>query len=176
MEKQAPPLLEDVCRDEIYKKLFYEHFEALRNFLYSRYGNMERAEDLAQDSFITLWKNCKKVSIATAKSYLFSVGKNASLNVIRNQKSALKYRPKDSDESTNISPEFELEEKEFMETLTNAIESLRPKQREAFILSRVEKHTYSEIALLLDISQKAVEKRIHLAMISLKERIGNFNI
>lgn len=167
---------ENVCQDSIYKKLFYDNFELLRNFLYSRYGDMQRAEDIAQDSFITLWKNCHNVSITSAKSYLFSVARNATLNVIRNQKSALKYKLQNNNESTNISPEFQLEEKEFMETLTIAIDSLRPKQREAFLLSRVEKYTYNEIAQMLDISQKAVEKRIHLAMIHLKDHIGNFNI
>lgn len=166
----------NVCEEDIYKELFHRHFELLRNFLCSRYGDMQRAEDIAQESFITLWKNCSSVSIATAKSYLFSVAKNASLNIIRNQKNALKYNTAAIPESTHISPEFQLEEKEFMNTLTTAINNLRPKQREAFLLSRVEKHTYAEIAQLLDISKKAVEKRIHLAMVSLKDQIGNFNI
>lgn len=176
MSNAKTKIVENICQHSIYKRIFYDNFELLRNFLYGRYGNMERAEDIAQDSFITLWKNCHNVSITTAKSYLFSVARNASLNNIRNQKNALKYRKDNNNKSTNVSPEFQLEEKEFMETLTTAIDSLRPKQREAFLLSRVEKHTYSEIAKMLDISQKAVEKRIHLAMIHLKDRIGNFNI
>jgi len=107
---------------------------------------------------------------------LFSVAKNRSLNVIRDSKIALKYASSVPEDTTPISPEFILEEKEFMDTLTKAIENLRPKQKEVFLLNRVEKYTYKEISELLEISQKAVEKRMHLAIHTLKENIGNFNI
>ena len=47
------------------------------------------------------------------------------------------------------------------------------KQKEVFLLSRIEKMKYREIAEMLEISVKAVEKRMHLALLEMKEKIGN---
>ena len=55
----------------------------------------------------------------------------------------------------------------------NAISDLPEKQKEVFLLSRIEKMKYREIAEMLGISVKAVEKRMHLALLEMKEKIGN---
>ena len=47
------------------------------------------------------------------------------------------------------------------------------KQKEVFLLSRIEKMKYREIAEMLGISVKAVEKRMHLALLEMEEKIGN---
>ncbi|MGK0234627.1 MAG: RNA polymerase sigma factor (sigma-70 family), partial [Psychroserpens sp.] len=75
--------------------------------------------------------------------------------------------------STNESPEFIMIEKEFLEKIENTIRSLPPLQREVFLLNRIEKKKYKEIAVMLDISVKAVEKRMHLALIVIRQEIGN---
>ena len=68
---------------------------------------------------------------------------------------------------------FLFEEKEFMKKLQDAIAILPEKQREVFLLNRIDKMTYKEIAVLLNLSVKAVEKRMHNALIVLREKIGN---
>ena len=42
-----------------------------------------------------------------------------------------------------------------------------------FLLNRIEKKTYKEIAEHIDISVKAVEKRMHAALLVMRENIGN---
>jgi RNA polymerase sigma-70 factor (ECF subfamily) len=64
-------------------------------------------------------------------------------------------------------------EKEFLEKIEKAISDLPEKQKEVFLLSRIEKMKYREIAEILGISVKAVEKRMHLALLEMKEKIGN---
>jgi RNA polymerase sigma-70 factor (ECF subfamily) len=64
-------------------------------------------------------------------------------------------------------------EKEFLEKIEKAIADLPEKQKEVFLLSRIEKKKYREIAEILGISVKAVEKRMHLALIKMKDKIGN---
>ena len=73
-------------------------------------------------------------------------------------------------------PEFVLREKEFQQELNDAINSLSEKQREVFLLNRIEKKKYREIAEMLGISQKAVEKRMHQAMLHLKSKIKNYKL
>ena len=77
-------------------------------------------------------------------------------------------------ESTNESPEFLLEEEQFKTKLLQAIEKLNEKQRVAFLMHRIDGKKYAEIALELEISVKAVEKRIHLALLELRKEFENF--
>ncbi len=66
-----------------------------------------------------------------------------------------------------------MEHNELKEKLELAIAQLPEKQREAFLLSRIEKKTYNEIAELLGISRQAVEKRIYNALDKLRLVSGN---
>jgi RNA polymerase sigma-70 factor (ECF subfamily) len=60
-----------------------------------------------------------------------------------------------------------------MVKLKKAISDLPIKQREVFLLSRMEKKKYKEIAEITGISIKAVEKRMSLALMALRKTIGN---
>ena len=59
--------------------------------------------------------------------------------------------------------------KELKEELENAIADLPEKQRVVFLLSRIDKKTYKEIAEMLGISKKAVEKRMYNALDTLRQ-------
>ena len=71
------------------------------------------------------------------------------------------------------SPEFIALEKEYMEKLKAAIASLPERQREVFLLSRIDKKTYKEIAELSGVSVKAIEKLMHKALGTLRKTLGN---
>ena len=166
--------LKSVCEEETYQKLYYQHAEAIRNYLYYKYGNLKQAEDIVQDSFASLWVHCQEVVVEAAKSFLYKVANNSTLNAIKHQKIVLNYKSTEQSRSyTNESPDFFMEEQEFKQRLTTAIAGLKENQREVFLLNRLEKKTYSEIAEMLDISVKAVEKRMHLALKILRVQIGN---
>ena len=66
-----------------------------------------------------------------------------------------------------------MEENEFKNKLQNAISNLTEGQRTAFLLNRIEGKKYREIAVILEISVKAVEKRMSLALASLRKEIEN---
>ena len=66
---------------------------------------------------------------------------------------------------------FLLQEKEYAKKLENAIAKLTEAQRVAFLMNRVEGKRFKEIAAQLDISTKAVEKRIYGALKKLREEI-----
>ena len=63
----------------------------------------------------------------------------------------------------------------FLFTVANnqmLIEGLSEPQRIAFLLNRIEGKKHEEIAEMLGISRKAVEKRIYAALATLREKIG----
>ena len=105
---------------------------------------------------------------------MFTSITNLFLNTIKHQKVVLQYA-KDAPnlDTNNQSPEYLLEEEEFRQKLTRAIASLSETQREVFLLNRIDGKKYREIADLLGVSQKTVEKRMSAALQILKAQIEN---
>lgn len=164
--------VENVCEDSVYQGLFRTWSKPLRNFLLYRGSEENQANDIVQETFIKLWENCAKVRPEKAKSYLFTLASNAFKNEMAHLKVKLKYAQSGVRENHTIeTPEFKMLESEFKEKLEKAIEGLTPAQREVFLLNRIEKKKYAEIAEMLDISVKAVEKRMGKALKSLREKI-----
>jgi len=162
-----------VCESEVFEELYSDHSKSLYNFAFYKTGNSAQSEDLVQEAFIKMWNNCVKIIFEKAKSFLFTVVNNQFLNDVAHKKVVLNYRKQGVKESTNENPEFLLEEKEFLNKLQTTISNLKEGQREVFLLNRIDKKTYKEIAEILSISVKAVEKRMHLALKQVREQIGN---
>ncbi|SFC32691.1 RNA polymerase sigma-70 factor, ECF subfamily [Parapedobacter composti] len=164
-----------VCKEAVFARFFREQVKTLRHFLYYRFGDMERASDVAQEAFAALWQHCDKVPYERAKPYLYSVAYRKMLKVKAHEKVMLTYSKNGNHETESFeSPQFLLEEKQFKERLLRAIANLSDAQRQAFLMHRVDKLKYAEIAAVLGISVKAVEKRIHLAMLALKKTLTEF--
>lgn len=162
-----------VCDKRTYEFVFATHSKTLYNFIYYKCGDAHLAEDIVQESFIKLWDNCAKVVFEKAKSYLFTVARNLFLNDVAHKKIVLQHQLDAKDKSSNETPQFLLEEQEFMLKLKQAIADLPERQREVFLLSRIDKKKYAEISEIVGISVKAVEKRMSLALANLREKIEN---
>lgn len=164
--------LDGVCEESLFSSLFKKHVKVLRNYLLYKFGDSEKANDVAQEAFIKLWENCADVPQEKAKSYLYTVANNAALNKIAHKKVVLAYAKNASPKGhTFENPEFLLEEEEFKAKLQDAIGRLSEGQRTAFLLHRIDGKKYHEIAEMLDISVKAVEKRISGALVSLRKEV-----
>ncbi len=162
------PLFKDICNEQVFSQVYKKWAKDLYNFLYYRYGERVNPEDKVQEAFIKLWDKCAETTPEKAKSFLFTIANNLSLNEIKHQKVVHKYQEQKPKSHTNESPEFVLEEKEYLQKFQNALAKLPEGQREAFLLNRVEGKKHKEIAALLGISRKAVEKRIYSALKNLR--------
>lgn len=163
-----------ICNETVFTTFFKSHAKALRNFLAYKFGNIEKAEDMTQEAFIKLWQNCAEVPIEKAKSYIYTIANNNSLNEIAHQKVVLNYCKTHANTDTTIeNPEYILEEEQFKIKLLTAIDKLNETQRTAFLMHRIDGKKYSQIAEELNISVKAVEKRIHIALLELRKEISN---
>lgn len=163
----------NICDRQIFNNIFKSLSKDLYNFLYYKYGPENNPEDLVQDAFHKLWINCEKVSPDKAKSYLFTVANNSMLNELSKKKTAFSYRSENkTKESTIESPEYLMEEDEFNKRLQKALSELSEEQRVTLLLNRVEGKRHKEIAEMLGISRKTVEKRIYTALTILENKIG----
>ena len=165
--------LKKVCNESTFNQLYKIHGKAIWRFIYFKCGDGAQADDLVQEAFIKLWQNCAKVPAEKAKSFLYTVCNNAFLNEIAHKKVVLKHAHKQPHETNYQSPEFLMEESQFHEKLKKSLENLSEAQRTAFLLNRIEGKKYAEIAEMLNISVKAVEKRMSQALATLRKEIGN---
>jgi len=167
------PEIQDICDKIVFSSFFKAQAQTLRNFLYYRFGDKDVAEDITQDAFIKLWQNCAEVR--NPKSFVYTVAKNSALNHTAYKKVVFNYTTNNPAANLDYqSPEYILEEKEFRKKFDAAIAGLTEAQRTALLLNRIEGKKYKEIAEMLGISVKAVEKRIHGALIAMSEKIENF--
>lgn len=90
------------------------------------------------------------------------------LKMVDKDKVSQKHIPFISKTTNNEDPQFQMEFSEFDLQVQNAINQLSDGQREVFLLNRIEKKTYNEIAEMLEVSTKAVEKRMHKALLKLR--------
>lgn len=164
-----------LCQDAVFDNFYKKHSRALNNFMYYRTGDAQRSLDLVQEAFIKIWDKCSEISLDRAKNYLFKTANNLFLNETRHQKIVLEYNKSNPfKETTAQDPEFVLREKEFGEKLQSAIAKLPEGQREVFLLNRIDGMKYREIAEMLEISVKAVEKKMMKALSKLREEFEYF--
>jgi RNA polymerase sigma-70 factor (family 1) len=147
-----------------FKEIFDEHYDYIRNYLYYLSGDIDLAEDIAQDVFLKLWENRDKVNDSTVKPLLFRIAKNMFLNSHKRKVLDMKFVSNRAENVENESPQYVLELKEFDIRLQRAISNLPEQCRTFFLMNRIDDMKYQEIANNFGISVKAVEKQISKAL------------
>ncbi len=134
---------------------------------------MDLAEDLSQETFVKLWEHRDDIKTNTLKSYLFTIANNLALNHFKHQKVVLAFRHAQFSQGPSLgnSPQDELELKEFDKRLQQAINELPEKLRIAFLMHRVDKMKHRQIAEVLNLSVKGVQKRVKKALDLINEKI-----
>ena len=130
------------------------------------------ATDIAQDSFMKLWEKNLNYDEKPLKSLLYKIANDLFISKYRKDKVAQKYLMKLEPSIDNHSPEAQLQYKELKMKYETALEDLSEKQRVVFLMSRMEGLKYHEIAERLDLSVKAVEKRMTNALSFLRNALG----
>lgn len=169
----ASPIPENVCQEAVYKSLYLAHAREVRNFLLYKGATVTEAEDLTQEAFLRLWRDCQKVPQEKVKGYLFTVAGNLFLDARKHDQVVLRFQRRQVVEPDHQDPHFNLETSELQQSLENAIAGLPEKQRVVFLMNRMDRLTYAEIAERLDLSVKAVEKRMSLALTEIRKTLKN---
>ena len=151
--------------------IYDAHFDDLRRYLIYRSGDQDLSKDIAQNVFMKVWT--KKIEIASGniKSLLFKMATDEFISHIRKKKVEKEYTEsidlkliREPDNNDDL-----LEKKVLFQ---KALNQLPEKQKTAFLMNKMQGLTYKEIAEILNLSQKAIEKRIGLAIKALKQNIN----
>ena len=154
-----------------FKMIYDAHFDDLRRYLIYRSGDQDLSKDIAQNVFMKVWT--KKIEIASGniKSLLFKMATDEFISHIRKKKVEKEYTEsidlkliREPDNNDDL-----LEKKVLFQ---KALNQLPEKQKTAFLMNKMQGLTYKEIAEILNLSQKAIEKRIGLALKALKQNLN----
>lgn len=171
-------LIERLRKDDAtaYKELFDTYYKWLCNYICSLCNDPVLAEDLAQETMIKFWEKRKKIKIdSSLKNYLFRTCHNEFLQ--HNRKKKIKVDFLDQVRWDVLAMVYEDEKApktNKTETLHKLIDQLPPKCREVFILNKLERRKYREIAVSLGISIKTVENHMSKALNFLRKNAPSF--
>ncbi len=154
-----------------FERLFDAYYDELHHFIYFKSGDTEVAEDIIQDVFLKVWEIRSTVRQETARALLYTMATNQFANKYKRQKLKFKLQQTLIEDKTFETPEFEMEVKEFDAKLQQVLSELNEKSRTVFLMNRVEQMTYNQIAGNLNISVKAVEKRMKKALEYIHQKI-----
>ena len=154
-----------------FEQLFDAYCDELRHYIFYKSGEVEIAEDIIQDAFLKLWEIRNNVRPETARALLYTIANNLYANKYKRQKLKLKFEQTLVEDRVYESPEFEMEIKEFDQKLQQVLASMNENSRTVFLMNRIDQMTYQEIAANLNLSVKAVEKRMKKALEFLRNEI-----
>ena len=169
--------------EEIYQQVYDSSFRKVKTYIYSFLKDNEEAENVAHDTFMSLWENKDKMKWnANLNPWLFSVAKNKCLNILKHRihsNGYIRNTVKEKSDYLNYlalqaPAPIKLYEKEVESLLGQAIEKMTPKVRSAFILSRIRGLKHNEIAEGSNISSRTVEARIKSAMIIIRQTFKDY--
>ena len=154
-----------------FEALFRAEFRNVTFFVNRYVRDTVQAEDIAQESFLALWKSRERIDPRqNLRNYVLTIARNRALNYLRDVASrkggTLEAREADIHARILQKPEVEqrIEALETENLLDRVFRSLPEKAREMFALNRQEGMTYAEIAQKHGVSVKVVEYNIVLAL------------
>ena len=160
-----------ILKRQEFKICFDEYFDAIRRYLVYRGADTELATDIAQDVFMKLWEKNLEFEEGRTKSLLYKMASDAFVSHFRKTQVAKKYDQSVELKVESNDPQKQLEYEEVNGQYLIVLSTMGEKQREVFLMNRIEEMTYKEIAERLGLSVKAVEKRMSQAIGLLRERL-----
>lgn len=151
-------------------------------------GNQETAEDLAQETFLRIYRS-RHGYVPTAKfsTWLFKIANNLASNSRRS-----KGRRKEVDinaaeggtagraeeelvaEKSAMMPTRQLDKKEMAQIVQAAMNSLSDRQRLAVLLHKFEEMSYADIGATMDLTEAAVKSLLSRAREALRVKLENY--
>jgi RNA polymerase sigma-70 factor (ECF subfamily) len=141
-----------------FEALVRAHQAPVWRFLCHFLGDPDLAEDVAQETFLRLYRRLPTYEgRARFSTWLFQIARNAAIDAVRGQ------ARRDRLVSSIPPPPASTPGPAGATELRAAIDSLSPKRRDALMAVEVQGLTYAEAADLLGVPEGTVKSRVHLA-------------
>ncbi|WP_241004115.1 sigma-70 family RNA polymerase sigma factor [Magnetospirillum aberrantis] len=161
--------------------LYMTHRSSLVNYATPIVGCRARAEDIVQDAYLrfdTMERRQQAAdddAISHPVAYLYRIVRNLSLNCVRRQASeglSAGSEVLESLSTTAPTPEREVQCREELQLVAEALAGLPERTRRAFELYRLGGHTLQQVASILGISVGLTHQLVRDAMTCCADRLG----
>lgn len=172
-----------------FESLVEKHQRRLVVILEHLVTNRSLAEDLAQEVFLRVYR-ARERYVPTAKfsTWLYTITHNVASNAIRklsrrkevnlvsSPSGSMPVRPLDTmaKDKSGLMPNRLAQQKEMATVISDAIETLGPRQRMAMLLNKVEGMSYIEIAEAMELTPQAVKSLLSRARMNLREKLTSY--
>lgn len=156
-----------------YSELVRAHSQGVLNVIYRMCGDMQVAEDAAQETFIQAWLKLKSYRPGTSlRNWLYRIAVNTAIDMLRKEKRIL---PGEIDDlnlrDSKPSPEAMAANLEQTEMVQAAVLALPDASRAVLVLREYEDLSYKEISESLEIPVGTVMSRLNYARKLLREKL-----
>lgn len=155
-----------------FEQLYRSEHRRLEAQITRRLGSANFARDLVHDLFVKLWGKAEQIALSPA--YLSSSARNMAIDHLRSEGVRQQYRASTLPEQLAApvpTPQDELEAKQAARLFEDALRGLPERTRHVYLLHRVHKRSYKDIAWAMGISVSAVEKHIAKALLALRNAV-----
>ena len=178
--------------EDAFTLLVRRHQQPLVNFIARYINDRDGAEDLAQETFIRIFKAARRYTPGQAhfKTWMYHIASNLCKNELRNRGRRNRYRVDRVVESDGDSeqidlienapadaasqPEVALERKELHEAIQRAIAELPEQYRVPLVLRDLQGLSYAEISETLELRSGTTKSRINRARLMLKDKLKSY--
>lgn len=147
-----------------------ESAPSLRAFAISLTGNVERADDLVQETLMRAWANSTSFAVGTnLKAWLFTILRNAFTSQFRKRRREVE--DADGDYAATLVSPAEQEDKAALDDMRDALGKLPAEQREAVLLVGASGFSYEEAAEICGCAIGTIKSRVNRGRAKLAELI-----
>jgi RNA polymerase sigma-70 factor (ECF subfamily) len=156
-----------------FSELVRIHAQGVQNVIYRMCGNVQLAEDAAQETFIRAWLKLGSFRPqASLRNWLYRIAVNTAIDMLRREKHILPGAVEDFHlTDSQPGPEALFMQEERTALVQKAILSMSEASRAVLVLREFEGLSYHEIADALDIPVGTVMSRLNYARSLLKEKL-----
>lgn len=153
-----------------YQDMLYRHAERMT-------GRSDVAADVVQQAFLRGYRNLDRCrNPGSVGGWLFRITSNLCKDYLKDRRRenvALEDAP--ALESGESNPAEDARVAELRGELDQALSSLTPEKREAFLLKHLEGRSYDEMSELLGVSVSALKMRVHRAREKLQDLLRDYD-
>lgn len=163
-----------------YQRVYQAYARKVLNFIYRMVGSAEEAEDLTQETFLTVYQKLGSLKDDSKfEPWLFRIARNYVYQQYRSRPPAgvsIDEQDEDGHEVYQLadarkSPDEAFQAQELGQVVQKVIAALPEKYREVFVLSALQHLSYEEIAGIVGRSLASVKTDIHRARLSVRKQV-----
>jgi RNA polymerase sigma-70 factor, ECF subfamily len=166
-----------------YQKIYEQFARKVLNFIYRMVNSVEEAEDLTQETFVTVYQKLGSLKDnAKFEPWLFRIARNFVYQRYRSRPpSSVSIDALDEDGQlvTQLvderkTPDEAFQSEELEKVIQEVVSDLPEKYREVFVLSAIRHMSYQEVAEIVGRSLPSVKTDIHRARLEVRKRVKGY--